>query len=69
MTQACSASPSWGAARPTPGASRIVCGEVVEQLVQVLAEAVDRLALQPKARVAEEDDGSNAHGAPKYTER
>src|SRR4051794_8897768 len=33
--------------------------EVVEQLVEVLAEAVDRLALEAETGVAEEDDGSN----------
>ena len=38
-------------------------GQVVEELVEELAEAVDRLALEPKARVAEHDDGADAHGA------
>ena len=42
-------------------------GQVVEQLVQVLAEAVDGLALQAQPGVAEKDDGSDAHGR-KYTE-
>ena len=35
--------------------------QVVEQLVQVLAEAVDRLALEPQPGVAEHDDGLDAH--------
>ena len=63
MTQACRASPSWGAARPTPGRVAHRVGEVVEQLVQVLAEAVDRLALQAQAGVAQHDDRADAHGA------
>ena len=46
ITQAWTASPSCGAARPTPGRVAHRVGEVVEQLVQVLAEAVDRLALR-----------------------
>ena len=36
-------------------------GQVVQQLVEGLAEAVDGLPLQSKARVAEEDDRSDAH--------
>ena len=66
MTHTCSATPSCGAARPTPGAARIVCGQVVEQLVEVLAEAVDGLALEAQARVTEGDDGSDGHGARVY---
>jgi len=36
-------------------------GEVVKQLVQVLAEGIDRLPLEPQPRVAEGDDRENAH--------
>ena len=41
-------------------------GEVVEQLVQVLAEAVDRLALEAQPGVAEQDDGADTHGGEVY---
>ncbi len=37
--------------------------EVVEQLVQVLAEAVDRLAHEAQPRVTEGQDGLDGHGA------
>ena len=37
-------------------------GQVVEQLVERLAEAVDGLAAQAQARVAEGQDGSDGHG-------
>ena len=37
--------------------------------MEVLAEAVDRQALQPKARVTELDDGSDAHRARVYRRR
>jgi hypothetical protein len=36
-------------------------GHVVEQLVEGLSEAVDRQALEPEARIAEENDGADAH--------
>src|SRR5439155_5282521 len=36
--------------------------QVVEQLVEALPEAVDRQPFQPEARIAEHDDGSDAHG-------
>ena len=49
-----------------PGRVAHRVGEVVEQLVEVLAEAVDRLALEAQARVAKEDDRSDAH-RPEYT--
>ena len=42
--------------------------EVVEELVEVFAEAVDRLALQAEARVAKRDDGADTHGG-EYSER
>ena len=69
MTQAWSASPTCGAARPTPGRVAHRVGHVVEQAVEELAEAVDGQALQAQPRVTEEDDGANAHrrsiaGAP-----
>src|SRR6185369_2063260 len=38
-------------------------GEVVEQPVQEPAEAFDRFAAHAKARIAEQDDGADAHGA------
>ena len=62
MTQAWSASPTCGAASPTPGRVAHRVGHVVEQPVEELAEAVDRQALQPEPRVTEEDDRSDAHG-------
>ena len=50
--------------RREPDAGRIAhrVREVVEELVEVLAEAVDRLALEAQARVAEHDDRADAHG-------
>ena len=48
--------------QPDPGRVAHRVREVVEQLVEVRAEAVDRLALEPKTWVAEEDDGTDAHG-------
>ena len=50
--------------RGEPDAGRVAhrVGQVVQQLVEVLAEAVDRLALQAQPGVAEHDDGSDAHG-------
>ncbi len=50
--------------RGEPDTGRIAhrVGEVVEELVEVLAEAVDRLALEAQAGVAEHDDGADAHG-------
>ena len=50
--------------RGQPDAGRIAhrVREVVEELVEVLAEAVDRLALEAQARVAEHDDRADAHG-------
>ena len=55
-----------GRGQADPGRVAHRVGEVVEQLVQVLAEAVDGLPLQPKARVAKEDDRSDAHIGAKY---
>src|SRR4029079_19726816 len=37
-------------------------GEIVEQLVQVLAEAVDRLALEAETRVTKKNDRPDTHG-------
>src|SRR5450759_3181000 len=42
-------------------------GQVVEQLVQVLAKGVDRFAFDAQTRVAEENDRSDTHGR-EYTE-
>ena len=55
--------------RREPDAGRVAhrVGQVVEQLVEVLAEAVDRLALQAQTGVAEHDDRLDAHGR-EYTE-
>ena len=36
-------------------------GEVIEQAMQVLSEALDGPALEPQPRVAEKEDGSDAH--------
>src|SRR5206468_179499 len=41
--------------------------QIVEQPVQVLAEAVDGLAAQPEARVTKEDDGADAHFGREYS--
>ena len=50
--------------RGEPDAGRVAhrVGQVVEQAVQEPAEAVDRQALEPEARVTEEDDRADAHG-------
>jgi hypothetical protein len=37
-------------------------GQVVDQAVEVPAEGIDRLALEPKPRVAEHEDGDHGHG-------
>jgi len=50
-----------GRGQPDTGGLAHRFGQVVKQLVQVLAEAVYRLALQSQARIAEENDWSNAH--------
>ncbi len=61
-THAWSATPTCGAARPTPGACAHGVGQIIKQLMQILAEAVDGLALQPQPWVAESDDRSQGHG-------
>src|SRR5204862_1098992 len=50
-----------GSRQPVPRGRAHRVRQVIEQAMQVLAETVDRLALQPEARVAEEDDGANTH--------
>jgi hypothetical protein len=41
-------------------------GQVVQQLVQILAEAVDGFAFQAKAGVTEQNDRSDTHGRRVY---
>src|SRR5689334_11127306 len=40
--------------------------EIVEQLMEVLAERIDRLAFQAQPRIAEHDDGSDGHRGEVY---
>ena len=68
ITQACSGFAELRRGQADAGRIAHRVGEVVEQLVQVLAEAVDRLALQAQPRIAEHDDGSDGHAA-EYMER
>ncbi len=58
MTQACFGLAELGRGEPDARGVAHRVGQVVEQLVEVLAEAVDGLALEPQTRVAEHDDGS-----------
>mgnify|MGYP003694287689 CR=1 FL=1 len=62
MTQACSAMPTWGAARPTPGASRIVSVMSSSSAWRYAPKLSTGSPFEAQARIAERDDGDDAHG-------
>src|SRR5262249_8859972 len=51
-----------GRRQPDAGGVAHRVGEIIEQPMEELPEAVDRQALQPEARITEEDDRADAHG-------